>query len=232
MIKQIIVILMLTFVFTIGFMFFDILFSSKGLYDFFLHEDTVRYICSSIFQGFAALVGILGSFLIFYSQIIRERMFELSRDVIAKLERDVGRNQKSSEDEVMKALINKLNETKTIGDFISDLREIRERVEVRSTAYSMENAELWLNSLMKEQNRIKDAISMQFMFLFLAIIASFFYLNFMDLYYRGMQEGTIDIVTVLLFKLSMYVLSAFSISAIIYVFYTTTTLIYRDQWIS
>jgi hypothetical protein len=206
-------VLMFTAFGTIAFLVIDVIYSNGVIGDFFIKETTLRFLCSSIIQGYAALIGILGAFLIFYNDTFKNKIISIRKEISSMI-KDEGLGPQ------------RLTASLNNDEFLSYLHKqeliLHDRPRILQ---QIQGSKQWLKILIDHQNSIKDTVSVQFLFLFLTIIFAFTILLFMDMYY---EKFNTDVGTALLFKLTVYVSSAFAITSLLSIFYSIASLVYGD----
>ncbi|MFH1055610.1 MAG: hypothetical protein V1744_05910, partial [Candidatus Altiarchaeota archaeon] len=118
-----------------------------------LRIDTLSFLFSSIAQGYAAMIGILGAFLIFYIETIKNRILGIRKEVLRRIPEPDFSKSFANDDEFI--------------DYLRGWGEGHKKLEApyRAVQYSS----VMLVSLVKEEQKIKTIISNQFIFLFVSI---------------------------------------------------------------
>jgi hypothetical protein len=171
--------------------------------DIYFELESIRYLFSSIAQGYAAMVGILGAFLIFYIETIKNKIVSIRKEVIKRIP-DPDFSKMFANDD----------------DFVNYLRswgDTHRRLETQQR--EVQYAIIMLTSLIKEEHKIKMIITNQFIFLFISIFLSFLILLPMD-----SLDPQSDIV-----KLVVYFVFSFSIAALMSAIYGVYRIIYPDS---
>jgi hypothetical protein len=165
--------------------------------------ESLRYLFSSIAQGYAAMVGILGAFLIFYIETIKNKIVGIRKEVIKRIPDPDFSKTFANDDEFV--------------DYLKGWGEGHKRLEspYRTVQYSI----VMLSSLMKEEQKIKMIISNQFLFLFISIFFSLLILLPMDSF-----DQNSDVV-----KLIVYFVFSFSIASLMSAIYGVYRIIYPDN---
>jgi hypothetical protein len=190
------------FLFTIGFtsllLLFDLLTD-----DIYFGLESLRYIFSSIAQGYAAMVGILGAFLIFYIEGIKNKIVSIRKEVIRRI----------PDPDFSKMFANDY-------EFLEYLRgwaETHKRLEApyRAVQYAI----VMLVSLTKEEQKIKMIITNQFLLLFMSIFLSLLLLLPMDSF--DPDSGYV--------KVAVYFVFSFSMASLMSAIYGVYRIIYPDH---
>jgi hypothetical protein len=184
--------------FTLLLSLFDIL--TDNIY---FRLESLRYLFSSIAQGYAAMVGILGAFLIFYIETIKNKIIQIRKEVIRRIPNPEFSKIFAGDDEFV--------------DYLQDWLGAHSRADESSHAvqYSISS----LISLMKEEGKIKMIISNQFLFLFVSIFFSLLILLPMDSF-------DVDSPYV---KLIVYFVFSFSVSSLMSAIYGVYRIIYPEH---
>lgn len=171
-----------------------------------INVDSLRYLFSSIAQGYAAMIGILGAFLIFYIETIKNRVVGIRKEIIRRIPEPDFSKMFAEDDEFI--------------DYLRGWSEGHKRLEgpYAAVQYSI----VMLGSLVKEEHKIKMIISNQFIFLFVSIFLSFFFLLIMDSF-------NIDSPDIMYLKLIVYLIFSFSIASLISAIYGVYRIIYPDK---
>ncbi|MFH0863092.1 MAG: hypothetical protein V1875_08715 [Candidatus Altiarchaeota archaeon] len=165
--------------------------------------ESLRYLFSSIAQGYAAMVGILGAFLIFYIETIKNKIVQIRKELIRRIADPDFSKIFSNDDEFL--------------DYLRGWGEGHKRMEsnYRAVQYSI----VTLSSLMKEEQKIKLIISNQFLFLFVSIFFSLLILLPMDSF--DVEAWPV--------KLIVYFVFSFSIASLMSSIYGVYRIIYPDK---
>jgi hypothetical protein len=178
-----------------------------GLFDLltdnvYFRLDSLRYLFSSIAQGYAAMVGILGAFLIFYIENIKNKILQIRKEIIRRIQNPDFSKIFAGDDEFIEYLRSWGEAHKGIGE------------SYRAVQYSILN----LQTLMKEEQKIKTIISNQFLFLFVSIFFSLLILLPMD---------SFDVESPYV-KLIVYFVFSFSVAALMSAIYGVYRIIYPE----
>jgi len=188
--------------FSVGFTFllslFDLL--QDNIY---FKTEALRYLFSSIAQGYAAMVGILGAFLIFYIETIKNKIIQIRKEVIRRIPNP----------DFVKIFAGDY-------EFIDYLKQWTEGSKRQDEQYRIVKYSITtLSSLMKEEQKIKMIISNQFLFLFVSIFFSLLILLPVD---------SLDVTSPYV-KLIVYFVFSFSIASLMSAIYGVYRIIYPEH---
>jgi len=170
---------------------------------FVLKRDTMSFLFSSIVQGYSAMIGILGAFLIFYIEGIKNKIVGIRKEVIRRVpEPDFSKTFSNDEEFI---------------DYLRGWSEGHKKLEspYRTVQYSI----VMLTSLVREEQKMKMIISNLFLFLFTSIFIAMVMLLIQDSF------SAEDWV----FKILVYFLFSFSLTALMSAIYGVYRIIYPDN---
>jgi len=171
--------------------------------DIYFTLESLRYLFSSIAQGYAAMVGILGAFLIFYIESIKNKIVGIRKEIMRRIPDPDFSKMFSNDDEFI--------------EYLRGWSETHQKLETPHRAVS--HSITMLVSLVKEEQKIKMIISNQFLFLFISIFFSLLILLPID----SFDENSSAV------KLVVYFVFSFSIASLMSAIYGVYRIIYPDH---
>ncbi|MBD3389007.1 MAG: hypothetical protein GF416_07970 [Candidatus Altiarchaeales archaeon] len=147
--------------------------------------ESLRWVFSTIAQGYAALIGILGSFLIYHLQTLKEFSREVRKGVVKGI----------PDFDFSKIVVDDKN-------FVSYLKRVSEGNRSDEVRYAM----YFLGVLLEEKNEVRYMIKNQFMLLFTSVFLSLAILLVVDGWF---------LVYGIFFKVFVYLVFSISMAALL-----------------
>ncbi|MBU0763177.1 MAG: hypothetical protein KKD39_09145 [Candidatus Altiarchaeota archaeon] len=169
---------------TVAFMVADVIYGTISTIPLF-NPSSLAWVFSSITQGFLAMIGILGSFLIYHLQTLKD----ISRQVRKEIQKNI------SDFDYSKMVVDDRS-------FLDYLRRVFEQKKGQDVKYAI----YFLSLILEERKEVNQMIKHQFILLFMSVFMSLLILLVLDGYF---------ILYGIFFKMLVYAVFSISMAALL-----------------